>query len=88
MVLHFLKFLLTIQPTIVSSKKVSFLLLLQHVLRGCQEMLSGMKVASQVDINSTPEIISRTHPNVKRGIEKQYDIMRRWVDDPDHALGQ
>ncbi|KAF8516786.1 alcohol oxidase [Gautieria morchelliformis] len=43
---------------------------------------------SQASMAITPEIFASTHPTVKRGIEKQYDIMRRWIDNPEHSMGQ
>ncbi|TCD64226.1 hypothetical protein EIP91_004361 [Steccherinum ochraceum] len=36
----------------------------------------------------TPEIFETTQPTVKAGIEKQYDILARWIDDPEQPLSQ
>ncbi|CAL1710572.1 unnamed protein product [Somion occarium] len=35
---------------------------------------------------SPPEIFEKTKPSVKRGIEKQYELLRGWVDDPAHPM--
>ncbi|TCD61101.1 hypothetical protein EIP91_009038 [Steccherinum ochraceum] len=37
---------------------------------------------------STPEIFETTKPTVKEGIQKQYDILARWIDDPEQPLSQ
>ncbi|KAF4596125.1 hypothetical protein EYR40_008190 [Pleurotus pulmonarius] len=42
----------------------------------------------KANLSATPEVFEHTHPDVKRGIQKQYDIMRTWIKDPDHPMGQ
>ncbi|TFK45484.1 FAD-linked reductase, partial [Heliocybe sulcata] len=37
---------------------------------------------------SAPEVFSNTPTSVKKGIQKQYEIMRGWIDNENHPLGQ
>ncbi|KAH8096772.1 GMC oxidoreductase [Cristinia sonorae] len=37
---------------------------------------------------SAPEVFANTKPSVKKGIEKQYEILSRWIDNPIQPLAQ
>ena len=38
--------------------------------------------------SAAPEVFADTHPDVKRGIAKQFEILRRWIPDPTQPLAQ
>lgn len=37
---------------------------------------------------SAPEVFASTNPSVKKGIEKQYKILRRWIDNPEQPISE
>ncbi|CAL1706785.1 unnamed protein product [Somion occarium] len=37
---------------------------------------------------SSPDVFAHTPESVKRGLRKQYDLLRQWVDDPTAAMAQ
>lgn len=57
-----------------------------HVI-GTTEDIARWKSLSSLD-GSAPEVFANTTPSVKKGYEKQYEILSRWVDDSDQPLSQ
>ncbi|KAL4257347.1 GMC oxidoreductase family protein [Pleurotus pulmonarius] len=71
--------------------------LLAGIPSSCFAFIPGRELTTEAELadweekanlSATPEVFEHTHPDVKRGIQKQYDIMRTWIKDPDHPMGQ
>lgn len=54
---------------------------------GSAEDVARWKSLSAIS-GSAPEIFAKTKPEVKKGIEKQYEILKRLVDNPEQPLSQ
>ena len=51
------------------------------------ETVKKWKGLSNVD-GSASEVFQNTHPDVLRGIKKQYEILETYIDDSKHPLAQ
>ncbi|KAJ8081123.1 hypothetical protein PM082_017964 [Marasmius tenuissimus] len=51
------------------------------------ETVKNWRNLSNID-GSAPEVFRNTHPDVLRGIKKQYKILETYIDDPKHPLAQ
>ncbi|KAL0565699.1 hypothetical protein V5O48_016325 [Marasmius crinis-equi] len=56
-------------------------------LIGDSETVNAWKKLANIE-GSAPEVFRNTHPDVLRGIQKQYDILETYIDDPKHPLAQ
>uniref|UniRef100_A0A0W0G550 Glucose-methanol-choline oxidoreductase N-terminal domain-containing protein n=1 Tax=Moniliophthora roreri TaxID=221103 RepID=A0A0W0G550_MONRR len=85
---------LNIQQELYKEKKG----ILAGMLSSCFAFLPGNLIADSEHVkawknlanveSSAPEVFAKTHPDVLRGIKKQYKILEQWIDDPVHPLAQ
>jgi len=54
---------------------------------GSEEDVKKWKSLSSIE-GSAPEIFEHTKPSVKKGIQKQYEILSKWIDNPVQPLSQ
>ncbi|KAJ8517226.1 hypothetical protein ONZ45_g5550 [Pleurotus djamor] len=71
--------------------------ILAGIPSSCFAFIPGNKLVNDTDLAgwatnanfaASGQVFADTHPDVKRGIQKQYDILRTWVEDPVHPMSQ